>query len=208
MRRRYSTGFALPRAVRGRPLACRFTRSPRRPRFPTPESVFGFQAGADFKLANYEQVVTYFQRVDEASDRVMLVQAGRSTQGRPFYFALVSTPENLAAHRSLPGDRAAAGASRRPDGCGSPGARARGQGVRPHRRRPALHGSGRRRSTCRSSCYDIVSRATSNDPEIAAMLDNVDPDALADDQSRRPHDGRRLLHVAASARRTKRRACH
>jgi hypothetical protein len=62
---------------------------------PTPESVLGFQAGADFRLANYEQVVKYFQLMDEASDRVMLVQAGRSTQGRPYYFALVSTPENL-----------------------------------------------------------------------------------------------------------------
>ena len=62
---------------------------------PSPESVLGFQPGADYKLANYEQVVEYFQRVAEATDRVRLVQAGRSAQGRPYYFALVSSAENL-----------------------------------------------------------------------------------------------------------------
>jgi hypothetical protein len=62
---------------------------------PSPESVLGFQPGADYKLANYEQVVAYFQRVAEATDRVRLVQAGRSAQGRPYYFALVSSAENL-----------------------------------------------------------------------------------------------------------------
>src|SRR5204863_5145081 len=62
---------------------------------PTPESVLGFQPGADYRLANYEQVLAYFQKVDAASDRVMLVEAGKSTQGRPYYFALVSSAENL-----------------------------------------------------------------------------------------------------------------
>jgi hypothetical protein len=65
------------------------------PAIPTPESALGFQPGADFKLANYEQVVTYFQKVDAASDRVMMVEAGKSSQGRPYYFALVSSAENL-----------------------------------------------------------------------------------------------------------------
>src|ERR1044072_6173290 len=71
------------------------SQSPQAAAIPTPEPVLGFQAGADFRLANYEQVVMYFQRMDEASDRVMLAQAGKSTQGRTYYFALVSTPENL-----------------------------------------------------------------------------------------------------------------
>jgi hypothetical protein len=29
---------------------------------PTPASVFGFEPGADQKLANYEQVVSYYQK--------------------------------------------------------------------------------------------------------------------------------------------------
>ena len=63
---------------------------------PTPESVLGFQPGADFKLATYDQVVGYFQKVDAASDRMTMVQAGKTTQGRTFYFALISSKENLA----------------------------------------------------------------------------------------------------------------
>ena len=63
---------------------------------PTPESVLGFQPGADFKLATYDQVVSYFQKVDAASDRMTMVQAGKTTQGRTFYFALISSKENLA----------------------------------------------------------------------------------------------------------------
>src|SRR5262245_33796901 len=63
---------------------------------PTPKSVLGFEPGADYKLATYDQVVSYFKKVDAASDRVRLVEAGKTSQGRTFYFALVSTPANLA----------------------------------------------------------------------------------------------------------------
>jgi len=63
---------------------------------PTPESVLGFKPGADYKLATYEQSLEYFKRVAAVSRLVRLVQAGTTSQGRPMYFALVSTPENLA----------------------------------------------------------------------------------------------------------------
>ncbi|HKB09119.1 MAG TPA: M14 metallopeptidase family protein [Vicinamibacterales bacterium] len=63
---------------------------------PTPESVFGFKPGADYKLATYDQSVDYFRRLDAVSKNVRLVQAGATTQGRPMYFALVSSAENLA----------------------------------------------------------------------------------------------------------------
>src|SRR5215468_2862032 len=62
---------------------------------PTPESVFGFKPGADYKLATYDQSLDYFRKVDGATKYVRLVQAGTTTQGRPMYFALVSSPENL-----------------------------------------------------------------------------------------------------------------
>jgi hypothetical protein len=45
---------------------------------PTPESVLGFEPGADFHLATYEQALEYFQRLDAASDRVQLVEVGRT----------------------------------------------------------------------------------------------------------------------------------
>src|SRR3978361_1433077 len=39
-------------------------------RLPTPESVFGFRAGADYKLATYDQSIEYFRRVAAASKYV------------------------------------------------------------------------------------------------------------------------------------------
>jgi hypothetical protein len=74
--------FLLPGALRGQEI-------------PTPESVLGFEVGADFHLAGYEQALEYFQRLDAASDRVQLVEVGRTSEGRPWYLALISSAENL-----------------------------------------------------------------------------------------------------------------
>ena len=63
---------------------------------PPPESVFGFTAGADYKLATYDQSIEYFKKLAAASRYVKLVEAGKTSQGRTMYFALISTPENLA----------------------------------------------------------------------------------------------------------------
>ncbi len=71
---------------------------------PTPELVIGFKPGADFKLANYDDTIRYFQRLDAASDKLTLVPMGTSTQGRTFYVALISSAANLAAidrHREI-----------------------------------------------------------------------------------------------------------
>ncbi|HEX2455056.1 MAG TPA: M14 metallopeptidase family protein [Vicinamibacterales bacterium] len=63
---------------------------------PTPESVLGFKPGADFKLATYDESIAYFQKLDAASDRMTLVEVGPTSTGHPWYFALVSSPANLA----------------------------------------------------------------------------------------------------------------
>ena len=65
-------------------------------RLPTPESVLGFRPGADYKLATYDQAVGYFKKLAAATRYMKLVEAGRTSQGRAMYFALVSSPENLA----------------------------------------------------------------------------------------------------------------
>ena len=62
---------------------------------PTPESVLGFPVGADFELANYEESLEYFQQLDAASDRVELREVGRTSYGRPWYLALISSADNL-----------------------------------------------------------------------------------------------------------------
>ena len=63
---------------------------------PTPSSSLGFEPGADFQLATYEQSGEYFRRLDEASDHLTLLHVGRTSEGREWFMALVSTPENLA----------------------------------------------------------------------------------------------------------------
>src|SRR4051812_14214908 len=63
---------------------------------PPPESVFGFTAGADYKLATYEQSIEYFKKLAAASHHIKLMEAGKTSQGRTMYFALISTPGNLA----------------------------------------------------------------------------------------------------------------
>ena len=63
---------------------------------PTPESVLGHQIGADFQLASYEDSLDYFRQLDAASDRLQLVEIGRTSFNRPWYVALISSPENLA----------------------------------------------------------------------------------------------------------------
>ena len=63
---------------------------------PTPESVLGFKPGADMKLATYDQAIDYFKKLAASSPYLRLMEAGKTTQGRIAYFALISSPENLA----------------------------------------------------------------------------------------------------------------
>ncbi|MFW6198521.1 MAG: M14 family zinc carboxypeptidase, partial [Acidobacteriota bacterium] len=63
---------------------------------PTPESVLGFPVGADFELASWDESLEYFRALDAATDRLQLVEVGRTSFGNPWYVALISSAENLA----------------------------------------------------------------------------------------------------------------
>jgi hypothetical protein len=63
---------------------------------PTPESVLGFKPGADNKLATYDQAIDYLKKLASASPEIVLMEAGKTSQGRTAYFAVVSDPKNLA----------------------------------------------------------------------------------------------------------------
>jgi hypothetical protein len=65
-------------------------------RIPSPETILGFRPGADYKLATYDQSLDYFKKLAATTKYMKLVEAGRTSQGRPMTFALISTPENLA----------------------------------------------------------------------------------------------------------------
>ena len=64
-------------------------------KIPAPADVIGFTPGDDRKLASWAQIVDYFKKLDAASDRVMFEEIGKSTLGKPFVYATISSPANL-----------------------------------------------------------------------------------------------------------------
>lgn len=64
----------------------------------TPTEQFGFAIGDDYQLATYEQLTAYWRRLDEQSERMTLVDIGRTEEGRSQWMAIITSPEN---HRKL-----------------------------------------------------------------------------------------------------------
>ncbi len=68
---------------------------------PTPEQFFGYRMGADRKLAGWEQLYAYYRKLDAASDRMQMVELGKSSEGRQFVAIFISSPQNLARLEQL-----------------------------------------------------------------------------------------------------------
>ena len=62
----------------------------------TPKQEFGHNFGDDYWLANYKQISTYWQKLAKQSNRMKLVDMGKTAEGRTQYMAIVSSPANLA----------------------------------------------------------------------------------------------------------------
>ncbi|HEU4885365.1 MAG TPA: M14 family zinc carboxypeptidase [Longimicrobium sp.] len=67
-------------------------------RLTSPEQQFGHPIGADYVLPNYTDLTTYWRKLDAESDRMTLVDIGRTEEGRTQLMAIVTSPEN---HRNL-----------------------------------------------------------------------------------------------------------
>ena len=65
---------------------------------PKPEDILGFKVGTDRKLADMHQIVEYFQKLDQASPRVLLQEVGKTTEGNPFITAIITSEKN---HKNL-----------------------------------------------------------------------------------------------------------
>ncbi|HKO46027.1 MAG TPA: M14 metallopeptidase family protein [Pyrinomonadaceae bacterium] len=63
---------------------------------PAPLDVLGFIPGDDRKLASWNQVLTYFDKLDRGSNRVKFESLGKTTMDVPFVMVTISSPENLA----------------------------------------------------------------------------------------------------------------
>lgn len=62
---------------------------------PKPSDVFGFEVGADYKLADYDQMLDYYEKLDASTDRVKMIEIGKSVMGRPIKLLFISSEENM-----------------------------------------------------------------------------------------------------------------
>jgi len=140
------------------------------PSVPTPESVLGHKPGDDFYLANYDESREYFRKLAASSNRIKLINVGKTTRGLDWDIAIISSPENLASlekYKEI--------SQKLADGRGLSEAEARElarQGKAIVHIDGGLHSSevaGAQQSI--NLAYKLVS--SQNDPEVDAILNNV-----------------------------------
>ncbi|MEP6911967.1 MAG: M14 metallopeptidase family protein [bacterium] len=67
-------------------------------RITSPKVQFGFNLGDDYQLANYAQLTEYWKKLAQQSDRIKLVEIGKTAEGRPILMAIITSAEN---HKKL-----------------------------------------------------------------------------------------------------------
>ena len=73
---------------------------------PHPNDYFGREVGAAGVLIRHSEILEYYELLAERADRVQLHHLGETTDGRPFYYSLISAPDNLARLDQLLADNA------------------------------------------------------------------------------------------------------
>jgi hypothetical protein len=66
-----------------------------RPPVISPKEFLGFNIGDDYRVASYTQLEAYWKKLALQSNRMRLVEIGRTAEGRPQLMAIVSSPANL-----------------------------------------------------------------------------------------------------------------
>jgi hypothetical protein len=61
----------------------------------TPKEQFGSEVGADYILINYTRLVDYWRKLAQESDRMKLVDIGKTAEGRTMWMAILTSPDNL-----------------------------------------------------------------------------------------------------------------
>ncbi len=64
----------------------------------TPKQQFGHDIGDDYVLVNYTQYAEYLRTLDRESDRMTIVEIGKTEEGRAQLMAIITSPDN---HRRL-----------------------------------------------------------------------------------------------------------
>jgi hypothetical protein len=61
----------------------------------TPKAQFGFNIGDDYRLATYTEFTAYWHKLDRESERMKVVEIGKTAEGRPQLMAIITSPENF-----------------------------------------------------------------------------------------------------------------
>ncbi len=72
------------------------TAQSKAPAVTSPKQFFGFNIGDDYQLATYDQFMGYWKKLDQESNRMQVIEIGKSEEGRPQLAAIVTAPENFA----------------------------------------------------------------------------------------------------------------
>lgn len=137
---------------------------------PTPRQHFGFDIGEDRKLADWNQLTSYYEKLAQTSQRVTVDTLGTTTKGRPFVMVTVTSPENHARLEELHDIQMRLADPRRISG------EAELQRLLDQGRTVALitHGIHATEVGGSQTAARLLWRlATSDDPEILEILDNV-----------------------------------
>ena len=136
----------------------------------TPEKFFGFQLGADKKMARWDKIVEYYGVLEKQSGgRMKVINMGPTSEGNPFLMVIITSPANLAKLDRYREVNAAHQRPARPDRGGGPHTGRRGQSH--HRAIQSMHATeigGTQMAP--ELAYDLLAR---KDEETQRILDNV-----------------------------------
>ncbi|MGW8122011.1 M14 family metallopeptidase [Roseivirga echinicomitans] len=62
---------------------------------PHPRATFGHEVGAEGKLADYDQMLEYYDKLAASTDRVQMIEIGKSVMGRSMKLVFISSEENM-----------------------------------------------------------------------------------------------------------------
>ncbi|HUL74401.1 MAG TPA: M14 metallopeptidase family protein [Vicinamibacterales bacterium] len=62
----------------------------------TPKDEWGHNVGDDYFLADYKQLDAYWHKLEKQSNRIHIVEIGKTAENRPHLMAIITAPENYA----------------------------------------------------------------------------------------------------------------
>jgi hypothetical protein len=152
-------------------IACAAIASPaaQAPAVQPPDAFFGHRMGADRELADWPSLQKYFENIAAASDRVELVDAGPTTEGRRLIAAIVSSPQNIARLEEIRSNALKLADPRTLDDAGA---------ATIVERQPVIVAIGMSIHATEIAATQTAPEllhtlATSSDPQIADVLDNL-----------------------------------